>query len=320
MIPDPSAERTPARGGAQETPCAACSGKGWLTPDDAERGIQHGSELFNAGYEAGKRMAAPAPPAAPAQEWQELRAAAESFLNLSRFRGEDMREEATHRLRNALAATRDLLSSPPSDPPAPSEPPASIAPHAATTLQGWLVVRYIDARGCEVWRFDDEAKARLFHDKAQMQWSDCYLTRIVKQGAQHDAQSSPSPSGEVIARLEQLATKWDAQATDYPIYADDRAWARRERGQAVREGTASGPLPGEGAAMSEQATATKDETYQGRCEAIVSTLQMRACGRHAVLRYPAMGGGYMRLCAEHGMKHRPICERWNGQTWEPLTV
>lgn len=39
------------------------------------------------------------------------------------------------------------------------------------------------------------------------------------------------------------------------------------------------------------------------------------CSREAVFRYPAMGGGYMLLCAVHGEKHRSICERWDGRQW-----
>lgn len=37
--------------------CSACQGKGWCSPDDAERGIQVNSELYHAGYEHGKQMA-----------------------------------------------------------------------------------------------------------------------------------------------------------------------------------------------------------------------------------------------------------------------
>jgi hypothetical protein len=30
---------------------------------------------------------------------------------------------------------------------------------------------------------------------------------------------------------------------------------------------------------------------------------LRQCGTEARWRYPAMGGGYMHLCDEHGIKH-----------------
>jgi hypothetical protein len=33
------------------------------------------------------------------------------------------------------------------------------------------------------------------------------------------------------------------------------------------------------------------------------------------LRYPARGGGYMRLCDEHGEKHRRYCGTWDGERW-----
>lgn len=38
-----------------------------------------------------------------------LKALRESFVNLARTRGEDLREEASHRVRNALAVARDLI-------------------------------------------------------------------------------------------------------------------------------------------------------------------------------------------------------------------
>lgn len=61
---------------------------------------------------------------------------------------------------------------------------------------------------------------------------------------------------------------------------------------------------------------------QGKCEVVSgehpNPLQ-RVCTRPAVLRYPAMGGGWMHLCAEHGAQHARIVdrfgERWDGQRW-----
>lgn len=41
------------------------------------------------------------------------------------------------------------------------------------------------------------------------------------------------------------------------------------------------------------------------CETWVNGRQ--ECGRPAVMAYPAMGGGYMALCAEHGEKHASYC-------------
>ena len=52
-----------------------------------------------------------------------------------------------------------------------------------------------------------------------------------------------------------------------------------------------------------------DEKQQGICE-----LKPK-CSKPAVLRYPAMGGGYMRLCAEHGAPHAKYCERWTSEGW-----
>ncbi len=61
-----------------------------------------------------------------------------------------------------------------------------------------------------------------------------------------------------------------------------------------------------------------DTAYQGECQIVrgegPNPLE-RACHQPAVLRYPAMGGGYMRLCAEHGEKHRRYCGEWEGDHW-----
>lgn len=58
---------------------------------------------------------------------------------------------------------------------------------AKRTDPGWMVVRKRDTYPPEVWHFSDEGEARSFHDRAQQQWSECYLLRVVKQGAQLDA-------------------------------------------------------------------------------------------------------------------------------------
>jgi hypothetical protein len=39
------------------------------------------------------------------------------------------------------------------------------------------------------------------------------------------------------------------------------------------------------------------------------------CDEPASLRYPAMEGGYMHLCLDHGAKHAPYCERWTHRGW-----
>ena len=61
------------------------------------------------------------------------------------------------------------------------------------------------------------------------------------------------------------------------------------------------------------------DSEQGVCEVFagegVDPLR-RTCELPAVLRYPAMGGGFMRLCAEHGEKHRAYCDEWIGNEWE----
>ena len=64
--------------------------------------------------------------------------------------------------------------------------------------------------------------------------------------------------------------------------------------------------------------AVKDAA-QGRCELVIRPPHY-ACNRLAVLRYPAMGGGYMRLCAEHGEKHAHYCEEWMGAGWSKAPV
>lgn len=53
---------------------------------------------------------------------------------------------------------------------------------------------------------------------------------------------------------------------------------------------------------------------QGTCEHLAAS---GFCGRRAVLRYPAMGGGFMRCCVEHGDKHLAYCEIWDGEVWQP---
>jgi hypothetical protein len=60
------------------------------------------------------------------------------------------------------------------------------------------------------------------------------------------------------------------------------------------------------------------ENYQGTCEVFVGERGAPGepqCGRAATMRYPAMRGGYMRLCTEHGAKHASYCQRWTGYGW-----
>lgn len=57
---------------------------------------------------------------------------------------------------------------------------------------------------------------------------------------------------------------------------------------------------------------------QGTCEQLTHGVDRATCGKDAVLRYEAMGGWHMRLCAEHGAKHADYCERWDGSMWLPM--
>lgn len=68
----------------------------------------------------------------------------------------------------------------------------------------WLVVRKRETDPPEVYPFAAEAEARVFHDRAQMQWSDCYLCQVVRHGMQPERASEPQ---DVEARLHQRA--WD---------------------------------------------------------------------------------------------------------------
>lgn len=60
------------------------------------------------------------------------------------------------------------------------------------------------------------------------------------------------------------------------------------------------------------------DNERGTCEVIDEWLASGGtlkCGYHAVYRYPAQGGGYMRLCDEHGAKHAKYSERWTPDGW-----
>jgi hypothetical protein len=70
-----------------------------------------------------------------------------------------------------------------------------------------------------------------------------------------------------------------------------------------------------------QETAMRVKDFdQGVCEVFAAEGPdplRRICDRPAVLRYPAMGGGWMRLCAEHGAKHQRYCETWDAdEGWQ----
>lgn len=61
------------------------------------------------------------------------------------------------------------------------------------------------------------------------------------------------------------------------------------------------------------------DEQQGTCEVFIGERGAAGepqCGQPATMRYPAMRGGYMRLCSEHGAKHSAYCERWDGRKWE----
>jgi len=57
--------------------------------------------------------------------------------------------------------------------------------------------------------------------------------------------------------------------------------------------------------------------YQGKCEKLTDGRPNHDCGLPAVWRYPSMGGGHMRLCAEHGEPHKRYSEQWTGSAWAP---
>lgn len=102
----------------------------------------------------------------------------------------------------------------------------SVALRAAQTKPGWMVVRQRETDPPEVWKFDDEREARAFHDRAQAQWSDCYLVSIVKQGAQRDAPSSSPVVSEGTLRwwVESVVEKFEQdEAQGY--HTKDRAYA-----------------------------------------------------------------------------------------------
>jgi hypothetical protein len=68
----------------------------------------------------------------------------------------------------------------------------------------WIVVRKREIDPPEVYPFAREDDARAFHDRAQQQWSDCYLTRVVMHGMRQIQQ--PSDTTETLrARAEQTA-------------------------------------------------------------------------------------------------------------------
>ena len=56
------------------------------------------------------------------------------------------------------------------------------------------------------------------------------------------------------------------------------------------------------------------EQTQGRCEV---RMESGPCGQPATVRYPALGGGYMRLCLSHSAGHEAYSQRWNGIEWLP---
>jgi hypothetical protein len=65
-----------------------------------------------------------------------------------------------------------------------------------------------------------------------------------------------------------------------------------------------------------------DDNTQGTCETYLGTVGagQPQCGKPAMLRYPAHGGGYMRMCEAHGRMYAASCERWNGETWDARSV
>ena len=60
------------------------------------------------------------------------------------------------------------------------------------------------------------------------------------------------------------------------------------------------------------------ESEQGTCEMLITDrVDGPKCGDPATVRYPAMGGGYMRLCVAHGRRFSKssYCEDWTGTEW-----
>lgn len=56
-----------------------------------------------------------------------------------------------------------------------------------------------------------------------------------------------------------------------------------------------------------RATAWKTAPISSTCEVMTSPDYLREpCGKPTACAYPAMGGGWMALCAQHGEKHSDI--------------
>lgn len=64
----------------------------------------------------------------------------------------------------------------------------------------------------------------------------------------------------------------------------------------------------------------RERTEQGVCE-YGGVTRAEQCGEPAIYRYPAMGGGFMRLCEHHGRRFLPhgITEQWDGMMWDSVS-
>lgn len=86
----------------------------------------------------------------------------------------------------ALGDAADAL-----DPEGEAPPPQPSAPLGQDSAR-WMVVRRRETETPEVYEFHQEHAARCFHDRAQEQWSDCYLLRVVAHGKREGEAPQPS--------------------------------------------------------------------------------------------------------------------------------
>jgi ribosomal protein L37E len=83
----------------------------------------------------------------------------------------------------------------------------------------WLVVRKREADTPEVYPFADEATAKTFYDRAQQQWSDCYLTLVVRHGMRP---ARPIVPDDFVA-LANLSLRLCEESAQHPAASATRA-------------------------------------------------------------------------------------------------
>lgn len=103
--------------------------------------------------------------------------------------------------------------------PEPVPIAAADAGRPLTDGVSWMVIRQREIDPPEVYPFADEGSARQFHDKAQIQWSECFLVRVVRQGMQ--AELPAADAGRPALRA--LVEKWRADARRLQSEAEDRS-------------------------------------------------------------------------------------------------